>query len=76
MKNLHRSVTEEDLQAVFGYFREETDDDQTRQQGQRWWPRVRVMKGRMKGQAFVKFKSKFPVVCRCLKCLVILTGVI
>lgn len=52
LKNLHHKVTEEDLHAVFGCFQKVTRDGQV-------WPSIRVMSGRMKGQAFVEFDSKF-----------------
>ena len=45
-------MTEEDLCAVFGCFQKEARDGQV-------WPSIRVMSGRMKGQAFVEFDSKF-----------------
>ena len=55
LKNLHHKVKKEDLLAVFGCFRERTSDSQEA------WLRVKVMSGRMKGQAFVEFDSKFTV---------------
>lgn len=47
LKNLHPRVSEDDLLAVFGLFRTGVK-----------CPRVRVLVGRMRGQAFVEFDGK------------------
>lgn len=47
LKNLHRLVTVEDLKAVFGVLAERGKEV----------PSVRLMTGRMRGQAFAEFKS-------------------
>lgn len=47
LKNLHPKVSEDDLAAVFGHFRARDG-----------CPRVRVLIGRMRGQAFVEFDGK------------------
>ena len=47
LKNLHPKVSEDDLAAVFGHFRARDG-----------CPRVRVLTGRMRGQAFVEFDGK------------------
>ena len=47
LKNLHPKVSEDDLAAVFGHFRVRDK-----------CPRVRVLAGRMRGQAFVEFDGK------------------
>ena len=47
LKNLHPKVSEDDLAAVFGHFRVRDG-----------CPRVRVLAGRMRGQAFVEFDGK------------------
>ena len=48
VKNLHQKVTEDDLFALFGRFH-----------GNGGSPiKIRVMKGRMNGQAFVEFESE------------------
>ena len=51
LKNLHPKVSEDDLAAVFGHFRVRDK-----------CPRVRVLAGRMRGQAFVEFDGK--EICR------------
>jgi RNA recognition motif-containing protein len=69
LKNLHHKVTEDDLLAVFGSCveQERSEGGERRGQGggdrsQTGPPSVRVMSGRMKGQAFVEFHSESPVV--------------
>ena len=47
LKNLHPKVSKDDLAAVFGHFRARDG-----------CPRVRVLIGRMRGQAFVEFDGK------------------
>ncbi|XP_065884378.1 RNA-binding protein 41-like isoform X2 [Dysidea avara] len=47
LKNLHHKVTEEDLMAVFGHYQTQSDGKLT----------FRLLTGRMKGQAFVKFPT-------------------
>lgn len=70
LKNLHHKVTEDDLLAVFGSCAERKGSrgggggrggggDSSQLMG---LPSVRVMSGRMKGQAFVEFHSECPVV--------------
>lgn len=44
LKNLHHAVTGEDLRAVFGHL-----------EATHGLPLIRLMKGRMRGQAFVEF---------------------
>lgn len=56
LKNLHHKVTEDDLLAVFGCCVEQEEE---RLGGGQTWPRVRVMSGKMKGQAFIEFHSEF-----------------
>ena len=48
LKNLHHKVTEDDLHAVFGHHQSKTSEKL----------KIRLLTGRMKGQAFVKFPSK------------------
>ena len=50
MKNLHHKVTEKDLIAIFGQFQGNGEDPVL----------IRLMKGKMKGQAFIEFHSEFP----------------
>lgn len=63
LKNLHHKVTEDDLLAVFGCCVEQ-EEGSGGGDGCQTWSRVRVMSGRMKGQAFIEFHSEFPVVPR------------
>ena len=58
MKNLHPKVSEDDLAAVFGHFRARDG-----------CPRVRVLVGRMRGQAFVEFDGKEKDKLSCVKSL-------
>ena len=54
LKNLHHGVSEEDLQAVFGSLWERSSGvDQAQLH-------IRLMKGKMRGQAFVEFSSECP----------------
>ena len=59
MKNLHHKVSEKDLFALFGQFQGDGEDPVI----------IRLMKGKMKGQAFVEFHSEFPLqggsMCQC-----------
>ena len=48
LKNLHPKVTVEDLQAIFGHQQSQTTEKL----------KFRLLKGKMKGQAFVEFPSK------------------
>ena len=49
IKNLHPKASEDDLQAVFGLFRQEGSE----------WPKIRLMTGRMRGQAFIEFDCEY-----------------
>ena len=51
MKNLHSSVKEDDLKAVFAAA------------GVSDLPSVRLMSGKMRGQAFAEFSSKYIFIC-------------
>ena len=59
-------MTEDDLRAVFGCCVEQEGNGINLESGggdgSQLWPCIRVMSGRMKGQAFVEFHSEFPVV--------------
>lgn len=46
IKNLHRKVTLDDLQAIFGHWREGP------------WPELRLLTGKMGGQAFAHFQGQ------------------
>ena len=48
LKNLHPKVTEDDLHAIFGHHQSQTGEKL----------KIRLLTGRMKGQAFVEFPSK------------------
>jgi len=48
LKNLHHKVTEDDLCAVFGHHQSQTSEKL----------KIRLLTGRMKGQAFVQFPCK------------------
>ncbi len=52
MKNLHPKVSVDDLRAIFGHF-------YSRRNGEEAWPQIRLMTGRMKGQAFVEFDGGY-----------------
>ncbi len=52
MKNLHPRISGDDLRAIFGHFRSQGSE------GEEEWPKIRIMTGRMKGQAFVEFASE------------------
>ena len=71
LKNLHHKVTEDDLLAVFGCCegleRGGGQGDRGERGGDGSWMlpcSVRVMSGKMKGQAFIEFHSEFPVVSK------------
>ena len=49
IKNLHPKASVNDLLAIFGLFHREDSE----------WPKIRLMTGRMRGQAFVEFDCKF-----------------
>ena len=51
MKNLHQKVTEKDLNALFGQFQGNGEDPVL----------IRLMKGKMKGQAFIEFPSELSI---------------
>lgn len=53
VKNLHPKVSTDDLRAVFGHFYSRGGGEE-----QEEWPKVKVMTGRMKGQAFVEFDCR------------------
>lgn len=53
VKNLHPKVSADDLRAVFGHFYSRGGGEE-----QEEWPKVKVMTGRMKGQAFVEFDCR------------------
>ena len=48
LKNLHPKVTEDDLHAIFGHHQSQASEKL----------KIRLLTGRMKGQAFVEFPSK------------------
>lgn len=68
LKNLHSSVTAADLEAVFGALRPADVPADS-------WapPHIRLMKGRLRGQAFVAFSCKFSLLCLSFSIIAILS---
>lgn len=75
LKNLHSSVTAADLEAVFGALRPTAE-----WQSELPWvsPQVRLMTGRLRGQAFITFSCKNDIITHSMnppKCSVLIPKV-